>query len=139
MKKTNRKDLEKRLAKLNKEIAQEPEFTKRWTFLAATINSYNKELGRPAPFEKRIKMAADLANKREENKKNSEEKEFEALEIAEEIGANIAEVGEQIERIHYDPEGITQQDLEKLQRIKEHTEFMKRLASEIIERMEATC
>lgn len=50
MKKANRKEIEKRIAKLNKEIAQEPKFTKRWTFLAATINSYNKEIGRPAPY-----------------------------------------------------------------------------------------
>lgn len=67
------------------------------------------------------------------------DREFTALGMAEEIGSNIAEASCQIERIHYDPEGITEQDLEKLQKIKEHTEFINRLAAEIIERMDATC
>lgn len=43
-------ELKKRIAECEKEIAKEPKFSKRWCFLASTINRYNKELGNPAPY-----------------------------------------------------------------------------------------
>lgn len=48
--KNNREEIKKTIARLEKEIKQEQRFSKRWTFLAATINRYNKELGKPAKY-----------------------------------------------------------------------------------------
>ena len=39
-----------RIRKLEAEISKEEVFSKRWVFLAATINRYNKELGKPAKY-----------------------------------------------------------------------------------------
>ena len=50
MKRMSGKEIEKRTAKLQKEISQEERFSKRWCFLAATINSYSKQIGRTAPY-----------------------------------------------------------------------------------------
>lgn len=38
------------IEELNKEIQNEEKYSKRWTFLAATINRYSKSIGEPAPF-----------------------------------------------------------------------------------------
>lgn len=46
----SREEIKKQIAKLQKEIKKEQEFTKRWIFLAATINRYSKEIGREAPY-----------------------------------------------------------------------------------------
>lgn len=43
-------EIKKHIAELQKEIKNEERFSKRWTFLAATINRYSKEIGKKAPY-----------------------------------------------------------------------------------------
>ena len=50
MKKTNREKTIKSIEKLTKEIAKEEKYSKRWCFLAATINLESKSIGEPAPY-----------------------------------------------------------------------------------------
>lgn len=50
MKKMSKKETEARIRKLEKEISAEPRFSKRWIFLAAAINSYSKQIGKPAKY-----------------------------------------------------------------------------------------
>ena len=49
--KMNTEETKKKIAELQKEIQQEQRFSKRWIFLAATINSYSKQIGRKAPYK----------------------------------------------------------------------------------------
>lgn len=44
------KETKAEIRKLEKEISKEPTFSKRWVFLASTINRYNKEIGKPAKY-----------------------------------------------------------------------------------------
>lgn len=46
----SREEIKKQIAELQKEIKNEERFSKRWTFLAATINRYSKEIGKKAPY-----------------------------------------------------------------------------------------
>lgn len=47
---TSRKEAEARIKELEKEISKEPRFSKRWVFLATTINRYSKQIGKPAKY-----------------------------------------------------------------------------------------
>lgn len=55
-------------------------------------------------------------------------KEEIAMARTEDIGAWLTDIGEEIERIHYDPEGATDKDLENLEKIIEHIVIIERLA-----------
>ena len=44
-------EIRKHIAELQKEIKHEEKFSKRWTFLAATINRYSKMIGKEAPYK----------------------------------------------------------------------------------------
>lgn len=39
-------EIKEEIKQLRKEIKTVPEYSKRWVFLAATINRYNKQLGK---------------------------------------------------------------------------------------------
>lgn len=41
----------KKIEELTKEIKKEKEYSKRWCFLAATINRYCKSINEPAPYK----------------------------------------------------------------------------------------
>ncbi len=43
-------EIKAKIRKLETEIIKEERYSKRWVFLAATINRYNKELGKPAKY-----------------------------------------------------------------------------------------
>lgn len=52
------------------------------------------------------------------------------LALTENIGAWLADINEEVERIHYDPERATERDIENLERIIEHITFIERLAKD---------
>lgn len=60
-----------------------------------------------------------------------ETNEHKAISMTEKIGAEATALGEWIERIHYDPEGITAEQLEDLEKILQKLIFANRLASDI--------
>lgn len=43
----NSEEIKKQIAEMQQEIKKEEKYSKRWCFLAATINSYRKETGKP--------------------------------------------------------------------------------------------
>lgn len=49
--------------------------------------------------------------------------EYEGMRIAEEIGSKLAELSKMIEAIHYDPEGITKNDIYRLEKINNRLEI----------------
>lgn len=57
-------------------------------------------------------------------------KEEKAIAKTENIGAWLTDIAEEIERIHHDPEGATERDIENLDRIIEHITFIERLAKD---------
>lgn len=60
-----------------------------------------------------------------------ETNEYKAIGMTEKIGAEATALGEWIERIHYDPEGITDLQLEDLYKILQKLIYANRLASDI--------
>lgn len=43
--------MKKEIERLTKELNKETKHSKRWCFLAATINRYSKQIGEPAPIK----------------------------------------------------------------------------------------
>lgn len=59
--------------------------------------------------------------------------EYEGMRIAEEVGSKLAELSMMIEAIHYDPEGITKNDIFELEMVSNRLDHCLRKAKEIQE------